>query len=155
MPLQETPKISTFRTNFAVLENSQRFTATKQWIKKLKPWLGDSIGWSVIPYTKKRLWVQLPVRAHTWVGDFIPFGWVWQVTDQCFPLNWCISLSLKHILGVKNKKKERKGKTELEASHFLIVFFLTWDKLLIFCYELWFLFWFIVLIHYQINDVLS
>ena len=31
-----------------------------------QPWPGGSVGWSIIPYTK-RLWVPSPVRAHTWV----------------------------------------------------------------------------------------
>ena len=37
------------------------------------PWLGGSVGWSIIPYTK-RLKVQSPVRA------------LWEARDQCFSL---------------------------------------------------------------------
>ena len=35
-------------------------------ITYMRPWPGGSVGWSIVPYTK-RLWVQSPVRAH--MGD--------------------------------------------------------------------------------------
>ena len=36
----------------------------------LEPWPGGSVGWSIVPYTK-RLQVQFPVRAHTQVVGLI------------------------------------------------------------------------------------
>ena len=45
------------------------------------PGLGGSVGWSIIPYTK-RLKVQSPVRA------------LWEARDQCFSLIF----SLTHFL---------------------------------------------------------
>ena len=43
---------------------------TTQWSSFL-PWLGGSVGWSVVLYTK-RLQVQFLVGAHTWVAGLIP-----------------------------------------------------------------------------------
>ena len=47
---------------------------------KEQPWLGGSVGWSVIPYTK-RLWVQFPVGAHTRFWFDAQAGRMWKATN--------------------------------------------------------------------------
>lgn len=40
------------------------------------PWPGGLVGWGVVLHTD-RLWVQFPIRAHTWVVGSVP-GHMWE-----------------------------------------------------------------------------
>ena len=58
--------------------------------KPAELWPGDSLGWNPILCTKN-LWVQSPVRAHTWVAGSIPGQHIGEAVNgcfshQCFPL---------------------------------------------------------------------
>ena len=77
------PQIDGFPSSFQPASNSQHqssFLALEPWfsnlsvpqnhlagsvkIKIARPWPGGSVGWSIIPYTK-RFWVRSPVGMHT------------------------------------------------------------------------------------------
>ena len=60
----------------------------------MQPWLGGSVGWSIIPYAK-RSWVRFPIRAHTWVVVSIP--------GQCAYRKQPIEVSLSPYLSLKRK----------------------------------------------------
>ena len=60
------------------------------------PWLGCSVGWSVVPYTKR------VVGSISGQGIYLGFesdpqlGGMWEATDQCFSL-MSMTPSLKSI----------------------------------------------------------
>ena len=80
-------------------KGSEGFTGSRSNGKKVT-WLGGSVGWSVVPYTK-RLWVQFPVRAHTQVAGLIPSWGTYGRQPMDVSLSFLSSLSQinKHILG--------------------------------------------------------
>ena len=61
----------------------------------------------------KRLWVQFPVRAHTWVAGQVPgpgtynlcSGHIWKATSGCFSLT-LMFLSLSPFLSLKSIEKK-------------------------------------------------
>ena len=50
---------------FKNIEKAQFCRGISLWRCSDKPWTGGSVGWSIVPYTK-RLWVQSPVRSCAW-----------------------------------------------------------------------------------------
>ena len=58
----------------------------------LWPLAGGSVGWSIVPYTKK-LQDRYPVRTRTQVVGLFPVRVCMGATDSCFS-HWCLSLFL-------------------------------------------------------------
>ena len=86
------------------------------------PWLGGSVGWSIIPSTK-RLWVQFQsghiprLRVQSLVGAHMGSNqqmFLYHINVLFFPFSF-FEINKKHILGEASRKKvniclERKKK---------------------------------------------
>ena len=84
-----------------------------QFYVKIWPWPGCSVGWSIVPYTK-RLWVQSPVRVLTGGNQSKFLSHINVFPSPSPSLSLCLPSSLakinKHILKwVKNKIKMWKS----------------------------------------------